>query len=181
MKNQVEQVQVMKPPLSSPQHSQEHVLAASPRQGAMTLPPKVVKPRNTRSAKKKITPAVTSNVTRALRSRGKLPKKSIFEFPKRKRTKNSIQGKGKEKEEQQESSHEKEREFDIIQIESDAGDDEARILEALLQNREAQIHDLETDLERSKDLIHFLQMQNKQMSGKMAIYEARAFKYQREA
>ena len=60
----------------------------------MTLPPKVVKPRNTQYAKKKITPVVTSNVTRAL-SRGKLPKKSIVEFPKRKRTKNSIQGKGK--------------------------------------------------------------------------------------
>ena len=52
-------------------------------------------------------------------------------------------------------------------------------LSHFLQNREAQIHDLETDLERSKDLIHVLQMQNKQMSGKMENYEARAFKYQR--
>ena len=97
----------MKPPLSSPPHSQEHVLAASPRQGAMTLPPKVVKPKNTKSTKKKITPAVTSNVTRVLRSRGKLPKKSIIELLKRKRKNKSIQGKGKEKYEHQESSHEK--------------------------------------------------------------------------
>lgn len=50
-----------------------------------------------------------------------------------------------------------------------------------MQNRESKICDLETDLERSKDLIHVLQMKNKQMSGQMAVYEARAFKYQREA
>ena len=35
VKDQVEQMLVMKPPLSSPQHNQEHVLVASPRQGAM--------------------------------------------------------------------------------------------------------------------------------------------------
>ena len=109
---------------------------------------------------------MTSNLTRALRRRGKLPKKSIIELPKRKRTKKSIQGKGKEKEE---SSHEKEREFDIIQIDSDDGDNEARILEALLQNKEAQIHDLQADLERFKDLIHVLQMQNKQIDRKSVV------------
>ena len=50
-----------------------------------------------------------------------------------------------------------------------------------MKNREGQDKDLETDLERSKDLIHFLQMQNSQMSEQMAIYEARAIKYKREA
>ena len=75
---------------------------------------------------------VTPNVTRALRSKGKLPKKPIVEFPKRRKTKRATQSKGKDKEE---SSHEKEREFDIIQIQSDDSDNEARILETLLINR----------------------------------------------
>lgn len=83
------------------------MLAASPRQGAMALPPKVVKPKNTKSTNKKIALAVTRNFTRALISRCKLPMKSIVEFPKRERTKKSTQRKGKEKVEQQESSHEK--------------------------------------------------------------------------
>ena len=110
-----------------------------------------------------------------------MPKQHIIEVPKRTREKKPIQSKGMEKMEQWESSHEQEREFDIIHIDSDAGDDEARILESLLQNKEAQIQDLETNLERSKDLIHFLQMQNRQMSGLMEIYEAQALKHQREA
>ena len=50
-----------------------------------------------------------------------------------------------------------------------------------MQNREAQIQDLETNLERSKDLIHFLQMKNRHMSRQMEIYEARALKYKRES
>ena len=41
--------------------------------------------------------------------------------------------------------------------------------------------DLEFELERSKDVIHFLQMKNKQMSGYLAIYETKAVKYQKEA
>ena len=86
----------MKPPLSSPQHSQEHVLAASPRKGAMIHSLKEPKAKNTKSARKKTTQAVTSNVTRALRSRGKLPKQSIVELPKRTISKKSIQRKGKE-------------------------------------------------------------------------------------
>ena len=56
------------------ENSQNHVLAASPRQGAMTLSPEVVKPKTTKSTKKKTFQAVTPNVTRALQSRGKFPK-----------------------------------------------------------------------------------------------------------
>ena len=50
----------------------EHVLAASPRQGAMLSSPKVTKPQTSR---KKVPQIVTPNVTRALRSKGKLSKK----------------------------------------------------------------------------------------------------------
>ena len=75
---------------------------------------------------------MTSNITRALRSRGKLPKQRNVELSKKTRGKKIIKGKGKEKIEQQESSHEHEKEFDIIQIESDAEDDEAKILRFLL-------------------------------------------------
>ena len=119
---------------------------------------------------------VTPNVTRALRSKGKFPKKSIVELPKKRRTKKATQGKGKEK---VESSHEKERDFDIIEINSDDSDNEARILEYLLLNREEQIHDLRVDLERSKNLIHFMQTQNKQMNVHMEVYETRDIKYQK--
>ena len=77
--------------------SQKHVLAASPRQGAMTLSPKVVKPKTTKSTKKKTIQVVTTNFTRALQSRGKFPKKPIIEVPKRTREKKPIQSKGQEK------------------------------------------------------------------------------------
>ena len=133
----------------------EHVLATSPMHGAMLSSPKVTKPRTSRN---KVSQTVTPNVTRALRSKGKLPKQSIVELPKRRKTKKVTQRKGKKKEER---SHEKERDFDIIQINSDDNDNEARILEYLLINREEQIHDLRSYLDRSKNLIHFLQTQNK--------------------
>ena len=89
-----------------------------------------------------------SNVTRALRSRGKFPKQSMVELPKKTRGKKPIKGKGKEKIEEQESSHEHEREFELIQLDSDAEEDEARILRSLLQDRDAQVKDLVNDLER---------------------------------
>ena len=74
----------------------EHVLAASPRQGAMLSSPKVAKPRTSR---KRVPRVITPNVTRALRSKGKLPKKPMVELPKRKRNKRVAQSKGKGKEE----------------------------------------------------------------------------------
>ena len=120
---------------------------------------------------------VTPNVTRALRSKGKLPKKPIVEFPKRRKTKRATQSKGKEKEE---SSHEKERDFDIIQIQSDDSNNEARILETLLINRESQIDALRADLKRARNFNHILQIQNKNMSVHMAVYETRAIKYKKE-
>ena len=95
-----------------------------------------------------------------------MPKKPILELPKRRKTKKATQSKGKEKEE---SNHQKERDFNIIQIQSDYSDNQARILEYLLINREEQIHNLRADLERSRNFIHFLQTQNKQMSVHMAV------------
>ena len=109
---------------------------------------------------------------------GKFPKKTTVEFPKRKSTRRATQSKGKDKEE---SSHEQEREFDIIQIQSDDSDNEARILQNLLIHRENQIDDLRTDLDRARNFNHFLQVQNKQMSVHMAVYETRAIRYKREA
>lgn len=153
----------------------EYELATSPRQGAMLSSLKVTNPRTSR---KKVAQIVTPNVTRALRSKDKLPKQSIVELPKKRRTKMATQSKGKEKEE---SSHEKERDFDIIHINSDDSDNEAKILESLFLNREEQIQDLRADLERSKNLIHFLQTQNKQMNFHMAVYETRTIKYQKDA
>ena len=82
--------------------------------------------------------------------------------------------------EEEEDNHEKEKEFELIHIDSEDEYDTI-IVNSLLQDRNAQIKDLKFELERSKDLIHFLQMQNKKMSGQMAIYEARALKYQKEA
>ena len=88
--------------------------------------------------------------------------------------------KGKEQVKEEEDNHEEQREFELIHINSDE-ENETRISNSLLQDMNAQIKDLEAELERAKDVIHFLQMQNKKMSGQQAIYEARALKYLKEA
>ena len=87
--------------------------------------------------------------------------------------------KGKQVKEE-EDHHEEERYFEVIHIDSDE-ENETRIANSLLQDKNAQIKELEVELESSKDVIHFLQIHNKQMSGEQAIYEARALKYQKEA
>ena len=73
---------------------------------------------------------------------------------------------------EEEEDHEKEREFEIIHINSD-DENETRISNSLLQDRNAQIKDLEAKLERAKDFIHFYKMQNKIMSAQQAIHETR--------
>lgn len=102
----------------------------------------------------------------------------MIELPKRKSTRRATQSKGKDKEER---SHEQERQFDIIQIQSDDSDNEARILANLLILREIQIDALRADLHRSRNFNHFFQVQNKQMSVHMAVYETRAIQYKKEA
>ena len=88
----------------------------------MPSSPKMAKPWK---EKKRVPRVVTPNVIRALRSKGKLPKKPIIDFPRRKSTRIATQSKGKGKEE---GSHEQESAFDIIPIQSDDSDNEARIL-----------------------------------------------------
>ena len=68
--------------------------------------------------------------------------------------------KGKKQVKEEEENHEEEREFELIHIDSDE-ENETRIAKSLLQDRNAQIKDLEVELERSKYVIDFLQMQNK--------------------
>ena len=68
--------------------------------------------------------------------------------------------KGKQKVKEEEEDHEEEREFELIHIDSDE-ENETRISNSLLQGKNAQIKDLEDELEMSKYVIHFFQMQNK--------------------
>ena len=57
--------------------------------------------------------------------------------------------KGKKKVKEEEEDHEEEREFELIHIDSDEKN-EARISNSLLQDKNAQIKDLEAELERQK-------------------------------
>ena len=86
--------------------------------------------------------------------------------------------KGKQKVKEEEEDHEKEREFELLHIDSD-DENETRISNSLLQDRNAQIKDLETKLESAKDVIHFYQIKNKQMSVQQAIHETRTLRYQK--
>ena len=88
--------------------------------------------------------------------------------------------KGKKIVEEEEEDREKEREFELIHIYSD-DENETRISNSLLQDRNAQIKEMEAKLEREKDVIHFYQMQNKQMSVQQAIHETRTLRYWKEA
>ena len=102
----------------------------------------------------------------------------MVELPKRKSTRKDTKSKGKGKEE---GSHEQESAFDIIQIQSDDSDNEARILENLLIHREIQIDALKDDLHRARNFNQFLQIQNNQMIVHMDIYETRVIKYKKKA
>ena len=88
--------------------------------------------------------------------------------------------KSKKKVKEEEEDHEKEREFELIHINNNY-ENETRISNSLLQDNNAQIKDLEAELERSKDVIHFYQMKNKQMSAQQAIHETRTLRYRKEA
>ena len=77
--------------------------------------------------------------------------------------------KGEKQVKVEEEDPEVEREFELIHIDSDE-ENETRISNSLLQDKNAQIKDLEADLEISKNAIHFYQIQNKKMSTQQAIY-----------
>ena len=97
----------------------------------------------------------------------------MIDLPRRKSTRIATQSKGKGKEE---GSHKQESAFKIIPIQSDDSDNEARILENLLIHREGQIDALKDDLHRARNFNQFLQIQNRQMSVHMVVYETRATK-----
>ena len=90
--------------------------------------------------------------SKPVKEKGKQPLKGKFKKP--------LKDKGKQQLKKEEDNHEEEREFELIHIDNDE-ENETRIMNSLLQDQNAQIKDLEAKLERSKDLIHFLQVQNK--------------------
>ena len=51
----------------------------------------------------------------------------------------------------------------------------------LLQNKNAQIEDLQANLDRAKCVNNVLEMENKQLGAQNAIYEARAIRARKEA
>ena len=99
-------------------------------------------------------------------------------MPRRKSARLAFKGKGKGRIGE---GHEHGSALDAISIQSDDSDNEARILENLLIHREGQIDALENDLHRERNFNQFLQIQNRQMSVHMVVYETRAIKYKNEA
>ena len=73
-----------------------------------------------------------------------------------------------------------ERDFEIIQVESDE-ENEARITNMLLQDRNAQIKDLQAHLDRAKSVNDALDLENMQLGAQIEIYEARVLKARKEA
>ena len=59
-------------------------------------------------------------------------------------------------------------------------EDEARISNFLIQNKNAQIEDLHANLDRAKSVKDALDMENRQLGAQIAIYEARAIKAWKE-
>lgn len=88
--------------------------------------------------------------------------------------------KGKQNVKEEEEDHEVEREFEIIQVDSDE-DNEAKISNFLIQNKNAQIEDLQEHLDRAKSVNDALEMENRQLGAQIAIYEARAIRAWKEA
>ena len=105
-------------------------------------------------------------------------KKPLTDLPRRKSARIAFQGKGKGKVGE---SQEHGGALAGIPIQSDDSDSEAWILENILIHRESEIDALKADLHRARNFNQFLQVQNKQMSVHMAVYETRAIKYKKEA
>ena len=88
--------------------------------------------------------------------------------------------KGKQKIKEEEDQHEVEKEFELIHIDSDE-ENESRISSLLLQNKNAQIKDLQANLDRAKCVNNVLEMENRQLGAQSAIYEAREIRARKEA
>ena len=67
--------------------------------------------------------------------------------------------KGKERVKEEEEDHEVDMDFEIIQVDSDE-ENEARIINMLLQDTNAQIKDLQAHLDRAKSINDALDLEN---------------------
>ena len=90
--------------------------------------------------------------------------------------------KGKEKviDEEEEDKHETEQEFQLIHLDSD-DENEERITRMLIKRKDAQIRYLQANLGRVRNVINFLEVENKQLEIEKAIYEIKAIRAQKEA
>ena len=87
--------------------------------------------------------------------------------------------KGKEKmNEDIQHQHDEEREFELIHVDSE---EEEKISSLFIQNKNAQIRDLQADLERAKYKYDVLDREIRQRSAHMEIYEVRALRVRRQA
>lgn len=85
--------------------------------------------------------------------------------------------KGKEKviDEGEEDKHETEQELKLIHVEID-NENEARISTMLLKRKDAQIKDLQANLGRDRNVIHYFEVENKQLEAHKVIYEIMAIR-----
>ena len=60
-------------------------------------------------------------------------------------------------------------------------EEDARISNLLIQNKNALIEDLQVNLKRAKSANDALDFENRQLGAQISIYEARAIKAQKEA
>ena len=87
-------------------------------------------------------------------------------------TKQLDKGKEKVMEEEEEYQHETEKEFELIHVDSD-DENEARVSRMLLKGKDARIKDLKANLARARNVIHYFEIENKQLEAQKAIYEVR--------
>ena len=80
--------------------------------------------------------------------------------------------------EEEEDKHETEHKFQLIHVDSD-DKNEKRITSMLLKSKDAQIKDFQTKLGRAKNVIHYFEVENKQLEAQKAIYEIRAMRAQK--
>ena len=77
-----------------------------------------------------------------------------------------------------ESLHETEHEFELVDL---GDDDDNQIINMTIKGKDAKIIDLQTNLDRAKYVINFIEQENKQLKTKQVIDEVKYFIAQREA
>ena len=94
-------------------------------------------------------------------------------------TKQLDKGKEKVMDEEEEDEHETEQEFELIHVDRN-DENEARISSMLLKGKYAQIKDLQANLARAGNAIHYYEVENKQLEAQKAIYEVREIRAWKE-